>query len=286
MPSTESLRVRRAGPDDADTLVALARELSVHQGDPNTLFTSDAVRRDGFGDRPRFEAWIGEIDGRAVGYALVVGGAYEPGYAQAGAYLPDVYVRPEARRRGVGRALMAAVAHDLRRRGLDFVWWVSRAWNSEAHAFFRTLATAEEPVVAFATFAEKFTALADEADAARDGTSDHAVLMQLNADYLHAVQTSDVHRFDEILAPDFLCTQSDGALVDRAEFLARTAQPSTLRAIEAHDVKVRILGDAAIVHARTELLFADGRRSAGRYTDVWARRGGVWLAVAAHVMRN
>ena len=61
-------------------------------------------------------------------------------------------------------ALMAAVAADARRRGLEFVWWVSRTWNTESHAFFRTLATVEEPVIAFATFGDQFTRVADEGD--------------------------------------------------------------------------------------------------------------------------
>jgi hypothetical protein len=51
-------------------------------------------------------------------------------------------------------------------------------------------------------------------------------------------------------------------------------------------VELRILGDVAIVHARTTYTTADGRAAAGRYTDVWAKRNGAWLAVAAHVTRN
>jgi hypothetical protein len=62
----------------------------------------------------------------------------------------------------VGRALVATVAADARRRGLEFVWWASRTWNTESHAFFRTLATVEEPVVAFAVFGDRFDKLADE----------------------------------------------------------------------------------------------------------------------------
>jgi GNAT superfamily N-acetyltransferase len=154
--------VRRAGPDDAEALAALGRALNAQQGDPTAYFTAEAVQRDGFGAEPRFEAWIAELDGRAVGYALVVPAAYETGYAKAGVYVQDLFVAPEARRRGVGRALMAAVAAETRRRGLEFMWWASRVWNTEAHAFFRTIATAEEPVVAFAVFGEAFAKLADE----------------------------------------------------------------------------------------------------------------------------
>jgi GNAT superfamily N-acetyltransferase len=155
--------VRRAVPGDAESVAALARELSIHQGDPSAYFTADAVLRDGFGDAPRFEAWLAEVEGQVAGYALVVPAAYETGYAKAGVYIQDVFVAPGARRRAVGRSLMASVAADARARGLEFVWWASRTWNTESHAFFRTLATVEEPVIAFATFGEKFTSLADEA---------------------------------------------------------------------------------------------------------------------------
>ena len=59
----------------------------------------------------------------------------------------------------------------------------------------------------------------------------------------------------------------------------------TIRDLRAHDVNVRLLGDVAIVHARTTYTMADGRPGTGRYTDVWSKRGGRWLAVSAHVTR-
>ena len=45
------------------------------------------------------------------------------------------------------------------------------------------------------------------------------------------------------------------------------------------------MGDVAIIHARTAYTLPDGRTAGGRYTDVWARRNGRWLAVSAHVTR-
>lgn len=116
--------------------------------------------------------------------------------------------------------------------------------------------------------------------------SDLEVLEQLNRDYIASVQTSDVRRFREILADDFLCTNPDGSLVDREAFLAQTARPVTISNLTAHDVVIRILGDVAIIHARTTYTLPDGRQGAGRYTDVWTRRNGRWLAVAAHVTRG
>ncbi len=116
--------------------------------------------------------------------------------------------------------------------------------------------------------------------------SDLDVLSRLNEDYIASVQHSNVKRFDEILADDFLCSNPDGTLIDRRAFLQQTAKPVTIRNLKAHDVNIRLLGDVAIVHARTTYTTADGADSGGRYTDVWARRNGRWLAVSAHVTRK
>ncbi len=56
-------------------------------------------------------------------------------------------------------------------------------------------------------------------------------------------------------------------------------------ALAAHDVKIRVLGDFAIIHASTSYTTADGKPANGRYTDCWARQNGKWLAVSAHVSR-
>jgi len=116
-------------------------------------------------------------------------------------------------------------------------------------------------------------------------TSDHDTLLALNADYIHSVQHGDVRRFSEILVDDFLCSLPDGTLVDRAGFLERTAQPVTIANLQAHEVNVRLMGDFAIIHARTTFT-VDGRARSGRYTDIWVRRDGRWQAVSAHVTRN
>src|ERR1700719_2897959 len=115
--------------------------------------------------------------------------------------------------------------------------------------------------------------------------SDLDALTALNRDYIHSVQHGDVQRFDEILAEDFLCSNPDGSLVDKKQFLAQTVRPVTITGLEAQDVKVRLLGDVAIIHARTSYTTAEGTQRYGRYTDVWARRNGKWLAVSAHVTR-
>jgi ketosteroid isomerase-like protein len=110
-------------------------------------------------------------------------------------------------------------------------------------------------------------------------------LTQLNTDYVNSVQNSDVKRFDEILAADFYCSNPDKTLVDRAAFLKQTAQPVAIKNLRARDVKIRVLGDFAIIHAATSYTTPDGKEASGRYTDCWARQNGKWLAVSAHVSR-
>ena len=73
--------------------------------------------------------------------------------------------------------------------------------------------------------------------------NDLAELTSLNRDYINSVQNSDVKRFDEILADDFCCSNPDKSLVDRAGFLKQTAAPVTIRNLEAHDVRIRLMGD-------------------------------------------
>jgi ketosteroid isomerase-like protein len=115
--------------------------------------------------------------------------------------------------------------------------------------------------------------------------NDLAELTALNRDYVNSVQNSDVIRFDEILAEDFYCSNPDKSLVDRAGFLKQTAKPATISNLEAHDVKIRVMGDFAIIHAATRYTTLDGQQASGRYTDCWARQNGRWLAVSAHVSR-
>jgi hypothetical protein len=82
-----------------------------------------------------------------------------------------------------------------------------------------------------------------------------------------------------------MCSNPDASLVDRAGFLKQTAVPVKISQLEARDVIIRCMGDLAIIHARTTYQLADGGAGSGRYTDVWARREGRWVAVSAHVTR-
>ena len=107
-------------------------------------------------------------------------------------------------------------------------------------------------------------------------------LTALNRDFTASVQKGDVKRFEEILADDFMTSTPDGSLLDKAEYLKLTAQPVTISGLAAEDVRIRLLGDFAIIHARFNYRSADGTQRRGRYTDNWARRDGTWVAVSAH----
>jgi ketosteroid isomerase-like protein len=113
--------------------------------------------------------------------------------------------------------------------------------------------------------------------------NDLQALTDLNREYVGAVQHSDVGRFEEILAPDFVCITADGEKLDRKEFLRRTEIRPTIQGMEAIEVDVRLMGDFAIIHARSVYTHADGTPGSRRYTDCWARRDGQWLAVCAQL---
>ena len=107
-------------------------------------------------------------------------------------------------------------------------------------------------------------------------------LTALNRDFVASVQKGDVKRLEEIFADDFMCSTPDGSLLDKAEYLKLTAKPVTISGLVAENVRIRLLGDFAIIHARFNSRSADGKPRRGRYTDNWARRDGTWVAVSAH----
>jgi ketosteroid isomerase-like protein len=111
-------------------------------------------------------------------------------------------------------------------------------------------------------------------------------LLDLNALYIRSVQHSDVVAFRQFLAPEFMCSNGDGSYLDLEQFLRASAAPVKISGLEAKEVQVRILGDTAIIHGRTSYAKQDGTPGGGRYTDVYQRRSGRWLCVAAHVTRG
>lgn len=119
-----------------------------------------------------------------------------------------------------------------------------------------------------------------------DTAADLAEVTRLNGQYIEGAKTASAEIFERILAGDFLCTLPDGTLLDRAAFITRTRNGPPVPGLRAEDVRVRLFGDVAIVHAATAFQQADGTEGHGRYTDVWARQNGQWLAVAAQFLRK
>lgn len=158
-----NLAIRLARLEDADLVAALVRELATQQGDPTGHISVERFRRDAFKPAPEFEVLIAERAGAVAGYAMFHL-SYEPSYAARGVYLCDLYVRPEARRAGIGRALAAAVAARTKELGRTYVWWVAKDWNDTALAFYRSLGAIATPVVAHALTFEMFEALAREGE--------------------------------------------------------------------------------------------------------------------------
>lgn len=115
--------------------------------------------------------------------------------------------------------------------------------------------------------------------------ADLDVLHDLNHNYVRSVQDADVAWFDANLSDDFLNTNPDGTLIDRAAFLAQIGRKSPVTNLKEDDVRIVIRGDFAFIHARTTFTKPDGSQGAGRYTDIWWKRGSRWLCVTAHVTR-
>ncbi len=129
------LVIRRAEAGDAATLARLIAALLDRHGIAAPAGLEAALARDGFGPRPRFEALLAERAGAAVGMALYYP-AWRPSLAAPGLVMEDLYVAPEARRGGVGRALFAALAARARARGCAYVEWTVEAGNETARAFY------------------------------------------------------------------------------------------------------------------------------------------------------
>jgi GNAT superfamily N-acetyltransferase len=133
------IRIIRARASDAGLIVHFVRALAAYEKEPaqTVRITEADVVRDGFGANPRFEALIAEMDGAPAGFAL-----FFPNYStwegRPGLYVEDIFVEEHARRHGVGRRLMAAVARLARERGFARIDLSMLDWNP-ARGFYRRL---------------------------------------------------------------------------------------------------------------------------------------------------
>ncbi len=122
--------IRPAVPADAGTIVRLVRQLALFEKEPveTVRLTESDIVRDGFGDHPRFEALIAELDGEPAGFAVFFHN-YSTWEGQAGLWVEDIFVEERARDRGLGRQLMVEIARVARARGCPRVELSVLAWN-------------------------------------------------------------------------------------------------------------------------------------------------------------
>jgi ribosomal protein S18 acetylase RimI-like enzyme len=130
--------LRPARPEDGEAVGSLCAALARHEGSDAPTMTAAAFRRDGFGANPAFACLIAEQDGRPVGYALHLGD-YDTDLMCHSTYVADLYVDKTARRRGIGRALMAEVAAITQRRGGRTLHWNVLRDNPSARAFYQRI---------------------------------------------------------------------------------------------------------------------------------------------------
>jgi diamine N-acetyltransferase len=104
------LLIRFAMAKDVSLLTALIRELADYDRlSHETSVTEEDILRDGFGDDPKFRALIAEWNGQVAGYAVFFD-FYSTFQGRAGLFLDDIFVRPQFRKLGIGKALLAHVA--------------------------------------------------------------------------------------------------------------------------------------------------------------------------------
>lgn len=157
-----TLTIRTATQSDASIVLAFIRELAEYEKLLHEVEASEAdIARDLFGEAPRVFCDIAELDGDAVGFALWFY-TYSTFQGRHGLYLEDLFVRPEARGRGVGKALLARLARRCIDQGLGRLrWWVLN-WNEPSIAFYRSLGA--EAKDEWTTFGLEGAALARLAD--------------------------------------------------------------------------------------------------------------------------
>jgi GNAT superfamily N-acetyltransferase len=137
-PAT-GLAIRAARPEDAELLVNLVHELAVYEKlEQYAQATADDFRRHLFGPRPVAEAALAEVAGEPAGFALWFA-TFSTFRGQPGLYLEDIFVRPDYRGHGIGKALLATVARLAVERGCGAMNWSVLDWNTPAIGFYRSL---------------------------------------------------------------------------------------------------------------------------------------------------
>lgn len=131
--------IRPANPGDVSVLSAMIRELAVYERlEAQVQATPEALREHLFGARPFAEAVLAEVEGRPAGFALYFH-TFSTFRAQPSVYLEDLFVRPEHRGKGIGKALLRYLAQLAVDRGCGRLEWAVLDWNEPAIGFYRSL---------------------------------------------------------------------------------------------------------------------------------------------------
>jgi GNAT superfamily N-acetyltransferase len=134
-----SLVIRAGTARDVPTILALIRGLAEYERLAHQMEATPArVRAHGFGSRRYFQTLICRRGGRPVGFALYFF-TYSTFLARPSLYLEDLFVLPEERGTGAGKALLRALARIAVRRGCGRMEWAVLDWNRPAIRFYRRL---------------------------------------------------------------------------------------------------------------------------------------------------
>ena len=131
--------VRAALPDDVPIVVSLIKELADYEREPDAAKATEAdIRAALFGESPKAFCHVAELDGEVVGFALWFLN-FSTWLGKHGIYLEDLFVRPEARGSGLGKALLTTLIEIARDHGYGRVEWSVLDWNTPAQDFYRAL---------------------------------------------------------------------------------------------------------------------------------------------------
>lgn len=131
-----ALHIRPAVADDVPQILAFIRALAVYEREPDAvLATEEDLRRHGFGEHPYFWCLIAEADGASAGFALYFYD-YSTWLGRPGLYLEDLFVLPEFRGRGIGKALMQRLAAIAVEKDCARMKWEVLDWNQPSIDFY------------------------------------------------------------------------------------------------------------------------------------------------------
>lgn len=133
------LNIRPANVSDAGLILSFIRELAEYEREPQAVTaTEEDLVRDGFGPAPKFRVVIAEWEGQPAGFALFFYN-YSTWQGRPGLYLEDVFVRPEFRGRGIGKALLLHLAQLAVEENCGRFQWQVLDWNTPAIEFYQSL---------------------------------------------------------------------------------------------------------------------------------------------------